>query len=209
MSYCTVAEIGGAASIRHVEDAAIAIENEIGEHALYSPSATWEVLRGLVRSGGSDDYLTELGFRCISVSEIMIYDKYRLRETVSSVDVTGRYAKLDTANSYFEYQRLRLVITGVRGTATLTALSSGDDVQAGQSVVRAGAVVLYREDGTAMADDELIVPPAILRSAAISAGRRSMTLESDQLAMFDDSTYRKENHLTDGWARELQRFISR
>ena len=209
MSYCTVAEIGGAASIRHVLDAAAAIENEVGEHALYSPSATWEVIRGLHGFEDSDQRLTEVGFKCISISEIKIYDKYRLRETVSSVEVDGRHARFDTTYGYFMGHLYRLQITGVRGTATLSDLSSGDDVYAGQSVVRAGAVVLYREDGTAMADDELIVPPALLNSCAISAGRRAMTLESDQLAMFDDSTYRKENKLTDGWANDLWEFIGR
>ena len=209
MSYCLVSEIGGSATIRHVKIARTVIDDALGEHTFYSPSASWEVIRGLHGFASEASWLTEVGFQCRSISEIAIYDRDRLLETVDSVTSEGRYARFSTVRGLFMAQLYRLKITGVRGTAALSDLNAGDDLLAGQSVLRGGEVTLIEEDGSAITDDQLISPPDLLRSVGITVGRRAISLELDEGAVFDDSSYQRENRLLDGWLVQAQKFMRR
>ena len=210
VSWCTVADIGDAASIRHVRIAQTVWESFVGKYALYAPSGSWFVQRYPHEDGAGEEWTVSLGFRCLEVSELKIWRHRMLRSTISSVEVAGRLGTFMVPPGLIASQPYDFQITGVRGTATLKDLSVGDDLVAGQSVLRAGAVVLIEEDETAEANDQLIVPPDILRSAALTVARRVIQMEQDQQAAYDDSTYGGGgvgNRLVDGWIEAVQEFL--
>lgn len=210
MSWCTVEDIGEAATIRHVKIAQQVWESFVGPYALYAPSASWAIRRVPWLYPDGSQWAIGLGARCISVSEIQIYRDQQLRETVSTVEVKRNLGIFDTPTGLYAQMAYDMVVTGVRGTATLKGLTVGDDLLAGQSVLRAGDVVLLEADGTALADDELIEPPELLRSAALTVGRRVIQIEQDQQASYDDSTYGGGgigNRLVDGWIGPVQEFL--
>ena len=207
MSWCTVAEIGGAATIRHVKIAASVWESYVGRYALFAPSSSWLVFRAPWEHPSGIEWTVDLNFVCSSVSEIKIWRHNMLQSTISTVEVDWRIASFDAPVGLLDAHGYDFEITGVRGTATLQDLDTTDELVAGQSVLRSGAVVLIEEDENALADDQLIVPPAILNSAAITVGRRVIQMEMDQTSAFDDSDYGIGNRLVDGWIGPVQEFL--
>ena len=207
MSWCTVAEIGGAATIRHVKIAASVWESYVGRYALFAPSEGWAVNQSPLEDLAGTKWSISAGFVCSSVSQIKIWRHRMLLSTISTVEVDRRLASFDAPVGLSDKQPYDFEITALRGTATLQDLDTTDELVAGQSVLRSGAVVLIEEDENAQADDQLIVPPAILNSAAITVGRRVMQMEMDQTSVFDDSDYGIGNRLVDGWIGPVQEFL--
>lgn len=210
MSWCTVADIGGAARIRHVKIAQMVWESFVGKHALFTPSSSWAVTRFAHEDAAGEKWSVGLEFPLISVSELKLWRGRRLRATISTVEVADGLATFDKPTGEHTVYPFDIVATGVRGTATLQDLSVGDDLLAGQSVLRSGQVVLQETDGTALANDQLIVPPEMLRSAALTVGRRVIQIEQDQQASYDDASYGGGgigNRLVDGWIGPVQEFL--
>ena len=206
MSWCTVAEIGGAATIRHVKIAASVWESYVGLYALFAPSSSWEVSGAVRENAAGTKWTMPVQYRCLEISELLVWN-HRQSTTISSFELDGRWVTFDKPDGLSAMQMYTLGITGQRGTATLQDLDTTDELVAGQSVLRSGAVVLIEEDENALADDQLIVPPAILNSAAITVGRRVMQMEMDQTSVFDDSDYGIGNRLVDGWIGPVQEFL--
>ena len=206
MSWCTVAQIGKAASLRHVKIAATVWEISVGIYALYAPSGTWERRAWPSANGARTKGTIDIGFKCLEVTEVLAW-LHGQSTALSGLELTGRYVTFDWPVEFRVEAGWTFEITGVRGTATLQDLDATDELVAGQSVLRSGEMVLIEEDENALADDQLIVPPALLNSAAITVARRVIQMETDQTSTFDDSTYGVANRLVDGWIGPVQEFL--
>ena len=206
MSWCTVAEIGKAASLRHVKIAASVWEGYVGSYALFAPSGTWEVKARPQINAARTKWTIDVGFKCLQITELLAW-RYGQFTAMSGLELNGRYLTFDEPAGFWLDSPVEFEITGQRGTATLQDLDATDELVAGQSVLRSGEMVLIEEDENALADDQLIVPPALLNSAAITVARRVIQMETDQTSTFDDSTYGVANRLVDGWIGPVQEFL--
>ena len=209
MSYCTVAQVGSVrfsatsskGSIDHVIRAAEVLDIYFGFNGLYAPSSTWDHSPIDIGYEADGQIIVPLRYPCISVSQIQRFsNSYTLLDTISPA-LTDHYANTYLARADSGFQAGDgIKVTGVRGHARLKALAVDDDVLAGQSVLRSGEVVLYEEDGTAEADDELLMPPRFLTGVAVTVARRLVRLERDQAAKWDDGG----NTLFDGYLPMLE-----
>ena len=206
MSWCTVAEIGKAATLRHVKIAATVWEGAVGPYALFAPSGSWEVKAMPQINAARTKWTIDVGFKCLQITELLAW-RYGQFTAMSGLELNGRYLTFDEPTGFWLDSLVEFEITGQRGTATLQDLDATDELVAGQSVLRSGEMVLIEEDENALADDQLIVPPALLNSAAITVARRVIQMETDQTSTFDDSTYGVANRLVDGWIEPVQEFL--
>lgn len=95
----------------------------------------------------------------------------------SKDSVTGEIAHIVAASKLID----EAIDGRLEHVATFEDLTAGDPVEAGQSVMRhAEGVVLYREDGLAQADDQLLVPPDALRIVAVGLARRLLRRQRDE-----------------------------
>ena len=211
MTYCTVAQVGNVrfgkakaeGSIEHVLRAAELLDLFLGFKGLYDPSSTWDHSPIDIGFEADGQIIVPLRYPCISVSQIQRYSSsYTLLDTISPA-LSDHYANTYLARADSGFQSGDgLKVTGVRGHARLKALDADDEVVAGQSVLRDGAVVIFEEDGVAIADDDLLVAPQFLQGAATTIARRLVRLERDQEATWDDGGTSRSpagNTLFDGY----------
>ena len=211
MSYCTVEDIGGNVDYQSVLEAAWVIEEYTSPYTLWAPSANWTV-QNVVFSREAEDVDADCTYGLVSISQIEAWDyaidARKIGDALTVSDSADRILKdrrgfrLPEDARQWALDGYALRFTGVRGYCTLDDLSAGEEVLAGQTVIRAGAAVFFEEDGTAMADDQLVVGPSILRKCAISIAKRLTFLKRDKRARFDDI----DSQVVDGWEFALEAF---
>lgn len=196
MSYCTVADIGPEATIADVRRAAWVIENYTSPHTLYTPMSKWEAgPEGVSRMGSEVDL--DVYYGVVSITNIELWasgdrtaPSLVLPLPKGSILVDRRSIRLPERARAHVLAVNPIVIEGARGYSTLATLSAGDDLLAGQSVLRGGRVVLIESDSAALVDDQLIKPPEVLVDCAVSIAKRMNTIRNDSKAQFDDQMSR-------------------
>lgn len=202
MSFCRVTEIAKAATIDTVKTIEDIIYRRVGYNLLYTPSSTWRV--NLDYSYDPDTLLLNLNYAVSSISSMeyfvggnsVVEDNADRTYNPSrkAIEIPSTFADefgFPASDSYLE-------ITGVRGVGQPVALSAGDDVYAGQTVLRGtSTLVLFEEDGTAQAGDQLLVAPSMMRSMAITFGGRILAYERDYMASLSEP-------IMQGWEKQIE-----
>ena len=205
MTYCTVEQVGTVklsksqtdSTIDHVLRAAELLDIYFGFNGLYEPESTWDHSPIDIGFEADGQIIVPLRYPCISLTQIDQYSSgYTLLQVVG-LTLTDHYANtyLARVDSGFAAGRWLSGSEGVRGHARFKDLAVDDEVKAGQSILRADEIVIFEEDGVAIADDELLVPPRFLTGVAVTVARRMVKLERDQDAKWDDGG----NTLLDGF----------
>lgn len=189
MSYCTVADIGNAATLRHVQTAAQIIDNETTEHTFFTRRSSWQLTTArFSRVGG--EYKMWCLYPVHGDISIAMYDGERLIDSWSfAQESPGRVISV-TRDVYRAWRiSYDIVITAARGWATRVPYAQVDESQwlAGATVVNVdtGLDRILEEDGDPGVGNDLLVPPPDLRSAAIVIGNRLYKLDRDQSSQFD------------------------
>ena len=217
MSYANVADIGAGAVVGDVEAAARVIDNILGYNGLYEPSSTWSVPQDASQSqyivgfyNADGTYVADLQYQTMEITNLeMFYGSVRYpqmyyEDTTTHTVGTRNWQVPKALSENYIFPNGALMVTGVRGNATLVDLSVGTTCRAGETTVRNGVATLHESQYTSVAGDQLAKPPELLRRIAITIARRIIRLESDQDAVWSDD--RAFNSLTDGFYQDLIRF---
>ena len=203
MSYCTVEQMGvvrwskaaadtAAAGIAQVKAAAQAIDLVLGYNGLYE-AVTWDIAPIRIFVGADGNFRVDLGFYVSDLTAVKRYSaggqllvtlpaetgvRSRFWAAPAALGLTASDLR-ETGHGWAGIASGALRVTGIRGHSSLRDLNAGDALKAGQSVLRADKVVLMESDGVALANDKLIEPLDLLRSIAITAGRRDLRYQRD------------------------------
>ena len=97
----------------------------------------------------------------------------------------------------------RWTFEGTVGIAEQVDISAGEELKIGQTIKRAGVVMMIVEDGqTAQAGDVWLKPPPLLNQEAVTIARRMASLELDTDAVWDNDS----NTIIDGFKKTLRAY---
>lgn len=189
MSYCTVAEIGKRANIRHVQTAAKVIENETSPFSLYKEQDTWQLTTVRISQIGDEVRLFTL-YPVIGHVDLSIYNSSSALIDNTSVNAGSEGTFIINIPADFYRPGFDMTISAVRGRASVQdgAMADASQFVPGATIVRKSdnSVILIESEFTEnKADYNLVVPPPDLKTAAIVIGRRSYRLERDDDSDFD------------------------
>ena len=198
MSWCSVADIGEAAQIRHIE----AIQDLFYEEGLvfFDPDRTWYVRQPAYTRISQNEVIMDAIHKVDTLASVEMYELPGVWDPIpiTATHIEGRILTLNISDN----QRIGpMKFVGAVGLAKSTDLTVGEGLAPGQSILRDGGVMLITEDDNAIAQDKLLTGPGILRSMAISVGNRIMKLEVDE--DIDDADSRQ---LFDGWEEVLMEY---
>ena len=194
MSFCRVRDIGAAATLRHVQAAANALDNAGIE--FYAAENSWI-------EAEPNSYQFDVGVQSVDT-------KRQLVSLTSAERISPSGALTTVPIQSIKRRRARLTMsppignmrfTGETGVVSKLTLAAGVDLFAGDTIIRSGAVMLLAADAMSQSGDIQLIAPGFLRSCAISVARRIMSLEADE--SLDD---KPNSDLLDGWRDELAKY---
>ena len=173
MSFCRAEDIGEDANASDVE-AVAGVLNWWGV-SFYDPQV-WYMPTPSVRQIAKDTYQVDAMRKVIKIDSVIQQSAFRTPVDIPVVEIDGRIVTLTMKWGYTQ----DLKFTGVIGNAIESQLSVGDELKVGDTILRDGATVFFTADDTALADDILLSPPALLREIAKTIGRRLVNRALDE-----------------------------
>ena len=173
MSFCRAEDIGEDANASDVE-AVAGVLNWWGVR-FYDPQV-WYMPTPSVRQIAKDTYQVDAMRKVIKIDSVIQQSAFRTPVDIPVVEIDGRIVTLTMKWGYTQ----DLKFTGVIGNAIESQLSVGDELKVGDTILRDGATVFFTADDTALADDILLSPPALLREIAKTIGRRLVNRALDE-----------------------------
>lgn len=198
MSWCRAREIGKAATFRHVRAVANILEGRRLGLIFYRAADDWRIGRPSCRPWGS------------------VWRVNMERPVISLSMPSGAMPSLDDPRRWLLVDvKENMRFQGETGWASKQPLGAGDRLFIGDTILRGGALkfidakVTPKEDDwddVALADDQLLRAPGLLRSVAITIGTRLMKRELDEDVGDEESETEDETSgdILEGLGRDLE-----
>ena len=173
MSWCRASEIGAAATAGDV----LAVQDLLELYGIsFYKTSSWSVHDPTLERVSNDDYRIYASRYVISLDQAQCLDGQFEPQDLTVVSADGETVVLTLPDGPVG----PIYFTGVVGRAQQQALSAGDTLEVGDTLLRSATARFISETETAQADDILLVPPELLRNCAVTLGRRLIKRKLDE-----------------------------
>ena len=204
MTYLTADQIGKSAGIDDV--LAVVGFMEMFGLTFYQEGQSWIMPLAPWYRKDDETIVVNIGRPVISLTAARTNTYGGLVENVdldNSSIVAGRYLHLPIPWPTWLNPIRDWIFEGTVGIAEQVDISAGEELKVGQTIKRAGVVMMIVEDGqTAQAGDVWLKPPPLLNKEAVTIARRMDSLELDSDAVWDNDS----NTIIDGFKKTLRAY---